>query len=273
MSLDKVLTHIVQKIEGRFYGKYRGLVVDNADPEKLGRLKVQVPSVLGNSVVSGWALPCVPYGGDADQGFLFIPEVGAGVWVEFEEGDLEFPIWVGAFWSKPNGESELPKPNKPDGSKESAVQDPVTRKIIKTKAGHTIQMEDNNDGDKAQVIIVEGIKGHVILLDKEGITIVDANKNKIKMDDKGIVCTDKNSNEVLMDNSGVTVKGSKIKIGDGASEPLVLGNQLKSALDQWINSTYAVHMHTGNLGAPTTPPTPGAPLVLDPALSQTNTVK
>ena len=100
MDLEKVVADLVQQIEHRFYGKYRGLVVDNADPERLGRLKVKVPGVLGEEVVTGWAMPCLPYGGEADQGFLFIPEVGAGVWVEFEQGDLEFPIWVGTFWSK-----------------------------------------------------------------------------------------------------------------------------------------------------------------------------
>ena len=50
-------------IERRFYGKYRGIVVDNQDPSKLGRLKLRVPSVLGKDVVTGWATPCVPYGG------------------------------------------------------------------------------------------------------------------------------------------------------------------------------------------------------------------
>ena len=81
MSLEKVVSNIVQRLDRKFYGKYRGFVVDNADPEQLGRLKVRVPSVLGNEVVSGWAMPCAPYGGDANQGFFFIPEVGAGVWV------------------------------------------------------------------------------------------------------------------------------------------------------------------------------------------------
>ena len=104
MSLEKVVNNIVQRLDRKFYGKYRGFVVDNVDPGQLGRLKLRVPSVLGNEVVSGWALPCASYGGDANQGFFFIPEVGAGVWVEFEEGDLEFPIWVGTFWSKPGGD-------------------------------------------------------------------------------------------------------------------------------------------------------------------------
>lgn len=272
MNLENVVANLVQKVERRFYGKYRGFVVENADPEKLGRLKVQVPSVLGSDVVTGWAMPCVPYGGDADMGFLFIPEVGAGVWVEFEEGDLEFPIWVGTFWSKPGGESELPKPNKADGSEESSVQDPPTRKIIKSKKGHTIQFEDA-EGEE-MVTIFEATNSHVITMNKDGIKITDgANTNKITLDKDGIKVEDKNGNVVTMDSSGVTIKGSSIKIGENATEPLVLGNQLKMALNNWINTVFMIHMHTGNLGAPTTPPLPGAPLLIDPALSLTNKVK
>lgn len=272
MNLEKIVANLVQKIEYRFYGKYRGFVVDNADPEHLGRLKVKVPSVLGNDVVTGWALPCVPYGGDANLGFLFIPEVDAGVWVEFEEGDLEFPIWVGTFWSKPGGESELPKPNKADGSDESSVQDPPTRKIIKTKKGHTIQFEDK-DGEE-MVTIIEATKKHVVTMNQDGIKIIDgANSNNIILDSNGIKIEDKNGNVVTMDSSSVTIKGSSIKIGENATEPLVLGNQLKMALNNWVNTVFMIHMHTGNLGAPTTPPLPGAPMLLDPALSPTNTVK
>lgn len=272
MNLDQVVANLVQKVEQRFYGKYRGLVVDNADPENLGRLKVRVPSVLGNEVVTGWATPCVPYGGAENQGFLFIPEVDAGVWIEFEEGDLEFPVWVGTYWSKPGGTTELPKPNDPDGTEQGSVQDPPTRKIIKTLKGHTIQLEDA-DGDE-MVLLVEAVNGQVVTLNKDGIKITDgSNGNTVTLDSSGIVIEDKNGNVITMDSSSVTVKSSSVKIGDGASEPLVLGNQLKAALDTWMNSTYAVHMHTGNLGAPTSPPLPGAPLLLDPALSLTNKVK
>jgi hypothetical protein len=107
---DDLLARLAQRVEGRFYGKYRALVVDNADPENRGRLRLQIPGVLGREVVSGWALPCLPYGGAADHGFFFIPEVNACVWAEFEMGDLTYPIWVGAFWGKPGGETEAPKP-------------------------------------------------------------------------------------------------------------------------------------------------------------------
>ncbi|NIS33583.1 MAG: hypothetical protein GWO04_28080, partial [Actinobacteria bacterium] len=91
--------------------------------------------------------------------------------VEFEQGDLEFPIWVGTFWSKPGGESELPKPNDADGAEQDEVQDPPTRKIIKTVKGHTLQFEDA-DGEE-MVILIEATNSHVITLNQDGITIVD----------------------------------------------------------------------------------------------------
>lgn len=204
MSLERIVADLVQKIEHRYYGKYRGFVVDNADPERLGRLKVKVPSMLGNDVVTGWAAPCVPYGGDANHGFLFIPEAKAGVWVEFEEGDPEFPIWVGTFWSKPGGESELPKPNEADGAEQGDVQDPPTRKIIKTKKGHTLQFEDK-DGEE-MITIVEATNSHVITMNKEGIKITDgANGNMITMDQSGTIVEDKNQNRIEMSASAINI--------------------------------------------------------------------
>lgn len=175
MELEKVVADLMQKVERRFYGKYRGFVVSNEDPKYLGRVTLRVPSVLGPEVVTGWAMPCAPYGGHGNQGFLCIPEVKAGVWVEFEEGDLEFPIWVGTFWSEPGGKSEWPKLNDAEGKEHTNRQKPPTRKIIKTKKGHTIQFEDA-DGEE-MVTIVQRINSdlcNVITLKNDGITISSA---------------------------------------------------------------------------------------------------
>jgi hypothetical protein len=80
-----------------FFGKYRGLVVDNRDQMALGRIKVEVPEVLGDSRLS-WAMPCVPYAGRG-VGLIAPPPVGGSVWVEFEAGDPDRPIWTGCFWA------------------------------------------------------------------------------------------------------------------------------------------------------------------------------
>ncbi|MGK8558157.1 phage baseplate assembly protein V [Nocardia gipuzkoensis] len=178
VELERVVADLAEQAERRFYGKYRGIVVDNDDPAGLGRLRVMVPSVLGPDVVTGWATPCIPYGGSSGHGFLFIPERKAGVWVEFEEGDLEFPIWVGAYWCKPGGASQLPKPQSAGGAAD-AVQKPPTRKIITTAKGHTLQFED---ADGAETILIrEGTKGHSITLREDGLEIADATGNRIAM--------------------------------------------------------------------------------------------
>jgi uncharacterized protein involved in type VI secretion and phage assembly len=204
MNLERVVADLAEKVEHRFYGKYRGIVVDNQDPAKLGRLKLNVPSVLGSDVVTGWATPCAPYGGAADVGFLFIPDVGAGVWAEFEEGDLEFPIWSGSFWSQPNSTTEIPKPNQgSDGTEESDVQDPPTSKIIKTAKGHTLQFEDA-DGSE-MILLREGAKGHFLTMDANGITVADASSNTIQMTSDGITVTDTNNNMIEMTSDGITI--------------------------------------------------------------------
>lgn len=211
MNLERTVAHLMQKIERHYYGKYRGFVVSNEDPKKLGRLKVNVPSVLGDAIVTGWATPCLPYGGQPNEGALFIPDAGAGVWVEFEQGNLDAPIWVGAFWSAPDGETEIPKPNDPDGAEQSAVQDPVTRKIIKTKKGHTIQFEDK-DGEETVIIVhkVDDEKKNVITMDKTGITITDFTKNQIAMTDSAFTITAKVAFTIDASGQAVEIKASTI---------------------------------------------------------------
>lgn len=83
-------------MENQFFGKYRGLVLNNIDPEQRGRIMVQVPDVLGLGL-SSWAMPCVPIAG-IQMGTYFVPLIGAGVWVEFEGGNPDYPIWTGGFW-------------------------------------------------------------------------------------------------------------------------------------------------------------------------------
>ena len=79
----------------RYYGKYRGLVVNNIDPLQTGRLQIQIPDVTG-LVTSSWALPCFPMAG-TQTGIVAIPPIGAGVWVEFEQGNPDYPVWTGCF--------------------------------------------------------------------------------------------------------------------------------------------------------------------------------
>jgi len=110
----------------RFYGKYRGVVVDNK-PDKLGCIKVTCENVMPGEIFT--AMPCVPYAG-AGVGFRFLPEVDDNVWVEFEAGDPSYPIWSGCWWS--SGAFDR-------------VEDPANIKIIQT-AKIRIEIDDAGQG-------------------------------------------------------------------------------------------------------------------------------
>jgi uncharacterized protein involved in type VI secretion and phage assembly len=80
----------------KFYGKYRGTVINNIDPMQMGRLQAQVPAV-SNVIPSTWAMPCVPFA-SIQAGQFAVPTIGSGVWIEFEQGNPDYPIWSGCFW-------------------------------------------------------------------------------------------------------------------------------------------------------------------------------
>jgi hypothetical protein len=113
----------------RFYGKYRGLVLNNVDPLQMGRIMAMVPEVLGE-VPSAWALPCTPYPGTV-SGFYAVPMIGAGVWIEFEAGDTSRPIWVGGWW----GAGQLPM-------REQGIPAQPTTKILRSDFGLLIALDD-----------------------------------------------------------------------------------------------------------------------------------
>src|SRR6267154_336740 len=136
---EQVILDILERLRNRFYGKYRGTVMD-VDASTM-RIKAKVPAVLAGNE-SGWCMACVPYAGK-DVGMAFLPEVGAGVWIEFEGGDVSFPVWVGCYWR--------------DGEIPSDAQPAV--KTIVTKQGHKILLDD----------------------DGQTITITDASSNKITL--------------------------------------------------------------------------------------------
>lgn len=83
----------------RFPYKYRGTIINNVDPMKMGRTLVLCPDVLGPGV-SSWAMPCMPMGG-IQAGMFCVPPIGSCCWVEFEQGDPDFPILVGGYWANP----------------------------------------------------------------------------------------------------------------------------------------------------------------------------
>lgn len=153
------LQDFIDAQRSQFFGKYRGRVVGNDDPEKRGRLKVVVPQVLEN--VEMWALPCVPFAGK-DMGFFTMPENGTGVWVEFEAGDPSFPIYSGFFWSKNDIASADAKPTiKFFKTKKFTlrIDDTVGEIVIENDSGSQIKMTAQEISTKSSMVKNEGAGG------------------------------------------------------------------------------------------------------------------
>lgn len=156
-----------RRSEGRFFGKYRGLVKDNKDPLGLGRIQATVPSVSGMTV--NWALPCVPYAG-SQVGFYAMPPIGAAVWIEFEGGDPTYPIWSGCFWQTGEVPTEV----------QTNANDPSQVKVWKTRV-MSLWLDDTdqkgqvtlqfNDPSVAQPVTVS------LLLNSTGLTITCQGSN------------------------------------------------------------------------------------------------
>lgn len=143
-------------MEQQYYGKYRGLVINNVDPMMKGRLLIQVPDVLGLST-SSWAMPCAPMAGP-QMGVHVVPTVGAGVWVEFEGGDPDYPIWSGGFWGSA---AEVPALAK------AGV--PVSPNIVLQTLGQNSIVISDLPGTGG--IILKSTTGAMIMVNDVGITI------------------------------------------------------------------------------------------------------
>jgi uncharacterized protein involved in type VI secretion and phage assembly len=164
-----------------FFGKFRGVVTDNLDPLMIGRVRARVPDVMGDRP-SGWALPCAPFGGD-QMGFFAVPKVGAGVWIEFEHGDPDYPIWAGCWWGNA---SEMPPTL-------LAPPPPSKKVMLRTEAGHSILIDDTPG---VGGITLETASGQKLALTATGVEIDDGMGAKI------------------------TLQGPQVSLNDGALEVL-----------------------------------------------------
>ena len=261
--MEDTLVNLSKEIDEKRYGKYRGFVTSNKDPDKRGRLRLHIPSVLGDQE-SDWALPCLPFGGGEGYGFFAVPEEGAQVWVEFEEGDVHRPIWTGTFWLQ---QSDVPE----DASSKSV---PSTR-LLQTPSGHILQFDDEEGEEEfrlyhpadAEIIInkhgsiaLTDTNGATLKIDADAVEIVleDANGNTMIMNDSGITVEDLHGNRIEMNGSGITVdseqqilvRGSQVHLGGLGGEPVIKG--------QSFLSLFMTHIHTVAplVGGPTSPPLP-----------------
>ncbi|HWJ72319.1 MAG TPA: phage baseplate assembly protein V [Kaistia sp.] len=147
------------------YGKYRGTVINNVDPMQIGRIQAMVPDVTG-FVPSTWAMPCLPLAG-INSGVFTVPVIGSGVWIEFERGDPDYPIWVGGYWGSAAEVPVLAHTVPPgvcgitlqttlkNGIVVSDVPGPTGGIIIQTTTGAMISVSDTG-------IIISNGKGAII---------------------------------------------------------------------------------------------------------------
>jgi uncharacterized protein involved in type VI secretion and phage assembly len=161
----------------QFLGKYRGVVSDIMDPLQIGRIRARVPDVMGDRE-SGWAMPCFPFGGSG-MGFFALPKNGAGVWIEFEHGDPEYPIWSGCWYGSV---SEVPP---------ALLAPPYKKVLLMTEGGASITLDDT-----------PGIGG---------ITLETANGQKIKMSATGIEIDNGMG-------AKITMQGPQVNVNNGALE-------------------------------------------------------
>ncbi|HME37166.1 MAG TPA: phage baseplate assembly protein V [Candidatus Sulfotelmatobacter sp.] len=165
---EQTIQDVIESVRGRFYGKYRGTVTE-VDPATM-RIKAKVPSVYGETE-SGWALPCVPYAGDS-VGFAFLPEVDSAVWIEFEAGNVSFPVWTGGFWLSQQAPSDAAP----------AVKVIVTKQL-------KLLFDD----------------------DQDSITLQDSNGNSVTLDSSGITLT-RGSQTVQVSDSEVNINSGALEV-------------------------------------------------------------
>jgi uncharacterized protein involved in type VI secretion and phage assembly len=147
-----------------FFGKYRGIVSDINDPLQIGRVRARVPDVMGDAE-SGWAMPCFPFGGSG-MGFFALPKSGAGVWIEFEHGDPDYPIWSGCWYG---AVSDVPP---------ALLAPPYKKVLLKTEGGTSITLDDTPG---LGGITLETSGGQKVKLSAMGIEIDNGMGSTIKL--------------------------------------------------------------------------------------------
>jgi hypothetical protein len=192
----------------QFFGKYRGKVTATKDPLHLGRVQVQVPAIFGEGRHS-WAMPCTPYAG-RDIGLFMVPPLDTNIWVEFEGGDPDYPIWSGCFW----GDGELPVA--------AQVEKPEEVQVFRTEGVTlTVSRQENQQGITLEVdrpVVDEPLK---LIYNPAGIEFNHNNKMTAKFITQGQTLELKNG-----DTSTVTLTTDKIQLQQTAVEAVLTSNSL-----------------------------------------------
>lgn len=156
----------------QYFGKYRGTVINNLDPKQMGRIQALVPDVLGD-LLSSWAMPCLSVGG-FQNGMFTVPTNGSGVWIEFEQGDPDYPIWTGCFYgsaAETPAMAKLAPPGVPAITFQTPLQNGITINDVRGPTGG---------------ILIKAAGGAFISLSDVGITISSGNGAMINLQVKEV---------------------------------------------------------------------------------------
>jgi hypothetical protein len=184
--MERAVERLVERAGSTYYGKYRGSVTDVADPENRCRIRATVPAVLGEQTC-GWAMPSLPWAGDG-HGVVMLPAIGSGVWIEFEAGRLDSPIWSGAWWA--NGQ-------RPDPQGERV-------RVIVSEKGHRIVLDD----DKDELTVEHGGGASIKLTGSEIVLSCGSCELRIGRSDISM-----NSDQVKVGLAGVSLAGGAMSFG------------------------------------------------------------
>jgi len=273
----------------RYYGIYRGTCMDVKDPTGQGRILVRVPIVTGNETHPKWAWPIMPMGGE-NKGSFWVPDEKDPVYVMFENGDARHPMYMGGYWPKPNTGNFAPEDAYTDGI--------PSKRIFRTKAGHELSFEDNQENLAVKLIWHDPEKdkysffavtpdGSIQMANHKGcmvdmrakdgeelIMVVDATGNSMTMDKDGIKMIDATGNvmemkqdvfqvigtkNLIMNVPSVNVKTGGMTVGDTAIESTVKGTSWLA----WWTSTMLIwintHTHPTGVGPSGPPIVPAQP--------------
>jgi len=231
-DLASVFANQIQTAEAeasKVYEPLIGLVTDNKDPQKLGRVKVKFP-ILSDKDTTFWC-PIIMLGAGKNRGWFFIPEKDDEVLCLFEHGELDRPLIVGALW---NGKDKAPDKN-PGGN---------PRRVIKSRQGSKITFDD----DQMKIIIEDGTgKGKITF---------DSNANKIIIEAlDGDVCFQSPKGDMKIVAKSASFKaGTNVEIHAGKA--MAWGTDASAKIDGGSGVTMSgskVNINCGSASAPSAP--------------------
>jgi len=202
--LEKLKDEKLERLKNKYFGIWRGVVTNVNDPLNLGRIKAKVHELLGDKDETNWASYCAPFGGSG-AGWFFLPapvtadakepQAGDGVWVMFEAGDINRPVWTGFWYSRVDA--------KPKGADKDV-------RVLQTKSGHRISFDDRAktvrvEDSSGQFIEWQALTGRItieakqkVIVKAEQVSVESDSVDLGKSDLSGVIC--KNTHPVCYYN-------------------------------------------------------------------------